>query len=187
MEDLKSEVTILLERVAMGDDTAEKELLPRVYRELHRLALCRMQHERGSHTLQPTALVHEAYLRVCRAGNSQWKSRAHFFAVSARVMRNILTDYARHRQTQMHGAANNVECEHLLVGKPQSADLTLAIDGLLNRLAAIEPRQAKVIEMRFFAGLTEEEIADVLGVSSRTVKRDWLMARAWLHTQWKKE
>ena len=182
----KSEVTILLERLGSGDPSAEDELLPRVYRELHVMAMSRLRAERRGHTLQATALVNEAYLKVCRGGLIDWKNRAHFFAVAARVMRNILTDYARHRRTQLHGIGPPIDFERVLMISSEHAEVALVIDELLKRLAQVNPRQAKVVEMRFFAGLTEEEIADIMGVSSRTVKRDWLMARAWLHKEWKR-
>lgn len=175
------DVTSLLERLAAGDAAAEDELLPRVYRELHALAMMRLQGERQGHTLQATALVNEAYVRLCRARRIDWKSRSHFFAVAARVMRNILTDYARHRRTQIHATGTAVEINSILTVGPEQAEIALIVSDLLDQLALIKPRQAQVVEMRFYAGLTEEEIGSLLGLSSRTIKRDWLMARAWLY------
>ena len=144
--------------------------------------MSRLRGERPGHTLQATALVNEAYLRICRNAEINLKNRAHFFAVAARVMRNILTDYARHRRTQLHGKPT-IDLQQVIIVSGEHAETALVIDDLLDRLASIYPRQAKVVELRFFGGVTEEEIAEVLGVSSRTVKRDWLMARAWLQGQ----
>lgn len=186
MESDKGEITLLLDRMAGGDRTAEEALMPRVYVELHRLAMTRLKSERPGHTLQATALVHEAYLRMCRSAEIKCQNRAHFFRVAARIMRRILVDYAR-----QHGAAkrNRGVALHPLddviaVASDQSS-LALDVDELLQKLAALSPRQADVVEMRFYGGLTEEEIAQALGKSVRTIKRDWLMARAFLHEQLK--
>ena len=183
----KGEVTLLLDRLSSGDRSAESQLFQHVYLELHRIAERCMSAERAGHTLQPTVLVNEAYMRLCRRDPISWESRAHFFALAARVMRRILTDYARHHRAAKRGTGRSfVELELLGDGDWSSqsdADRILAIDQLLERFAEVSPRAAQVVEMRFFVGMTEEEIGAVLAVSSRTIKRDWLMARAWLHEQ----
>lgn len=178
------EITQLLQRISRGDRSAEESLMPRVYLELHRLALSRLRSERRGHTLQATALVHEVYLRLCGANEINFQDRAHFFRVAARLMRHILVDYARRHAAvkRNHGAAFAPLDATIAVSANQSAE-ALAIDELLTRLAEISPRQAQVVEMRFFGGLTEDEIAAALDKNVRTIKRDWLMARAWLHTQ----
>jgi RNA polymerase sigma factor (TIGR02999 family) len=186
MELPKGEITLLLDRLAEGDRSAEEALMPRVYVELHRLAMARLKSERPGHTLQATALVHEVYLRMCRSEDLKCQDRAHFFRIAARLMRRILVDYAR-----QHNAKKR--CDGL---PPQALDNTIAVstgefavalevDELLEKLAAFSPRQAQVIEMRFYGGLSEEEIAIALGKHVRTIRRDWLMARAWLHQQLK--
>lgn len=183
MDSEKGEVTVLLARLATGDRAAEEALLPRVYGELRRLAQIHLRSERAGHTLQPTALVHEVYLRLCRQERVDWADRCHFFRLSARLMRRILIDYGRNRNALKRGDGRvRVELNDCHVPQDQLA-LALELDDALTRLAKKRPRQAEVVEMRFFAGLTEEEIATVLGVNVRTVKRDWLMARAWLHEQ----
>jgi RNA polymerase sigma-70 factor (ECF subfamily) len=184
MEPHKGEITLLLDRLAQGDRTAEEALMPRVYLELHRLAMSRLKSERPGHTLQATALVHEVYLRMCRSDDLKCENRAHFFCIAARLMRRILVDYARQRGAQkrnddqpfgpLHDAIT-VSVDH--VGE------ALEVDELLDKLAALSPRQAQVVEMRFYGGLNEEEIAIALGKHVRTIRRDWLMARAWLHQQ----
>ena len=155
--------------------------MPRVYRELRKIAIGHLRKERANHTLQATALVHEAYVRL--AGNEiNWKSRTHFFAIAAQVMRRILVDYARQRNAAKRGGGAVVlQLDEKLTLADDQCDLITGIDAALERLARLSPRQAKVVEMRFFSGLSEEEIADVLGVSSRTIKRDWTIARAWLY------
>jgi RNA polymerase sigma-70 factor (ECF subfamily) len=180
----KGEITVLLERVSDGDPTAEEALLPRVYSELHRLALSRMRSERQGHTLQPTALVHEVYLRLCRSNQIDWQNRGHFFRIAARLMRRVLVDHARQRVAHKRQPGQPMASLDgvILISEDQSFK-AIEIDQVLNQLAAVSPRQAQVVEMRFFAGLSEEEIAEVLGKNVRTIKRDWLMARAWLHQQ----
>lgn len=175
------EVTVLLRRVSAGDKDAESELLPRVYAELKRLALSQLRSERPGHTLQATALVHEAYMRLANQQEG-WNGRAHFYALAAKVMRRILTDYARQRNAGKRGGGKiklSLD-EHLGVPVEQCPMLT-DLDEALERLEEISPRQAKIIELRFFGGLTEDEVAEVIGVSSRTVKRQWESARAWLY------
>jgi len=178
----KGEITILLDRLAAGDRSAEEALIPRVYVELHRLAKSRLKSERSEHTLQPTALVHEVYLRLCRSNELTYANSVHFYRIAARLMRRILVDYARHRGAKKRGAGgSSVPLENAIsVADSQSIE-AIEIDRLLEQLAELSPRQAQVVEMRFFAGLSEEEIAAALGINVRTVRRDWLMARAWLH------
>jgi RNA polymerase sigma factor (TIGR02999 family) len=179
-----ADVTKLLLRVKVGDAGAESELLPLIYDELRAIARNHMRHERQDHTLQATVLVHEAFLQL--AGNSQidWQNRAHFFALASRAMRRVLIDYARAAHAEKRpGAHKRVEIDSALM--PVGAENTdvLALDEALERLATWDPRQSQIVEMRFFAGLSFEEIAEVLGISDRTVKRDWTMARAWLHRE----
>jgi len=177
----KGEVTVLLERLAEGDPAAEEALMPRVYLQLHRLAMARMRSERPGHTLQATALVHEVYLRMCRSENIRFEDRAHFFRIAARQMRRILVDYARQHGTQKRNQGGKVPLDDAIaISAAQSSD-ALEIDRALEELAKIHPRPAQVVEMRFYGGLTEEEIAAVLGKTRKTVQRDWDMARAWLH------
>jgi RNA polymerase sigma factor (TIGR02999 family) len=175
-----SEVTELLHRAARGDKTAEADLIPQVYRELHKIAQAYLRRERSEHTLQATALVNEAYLRLIAGGETEWQNRNHFFSVAATVMRRILVDYARQRNAGKRSGVRVSLDENLLISAEQ-CDLVSDLDAALTRLAALNARQAKVVELRFFSGLTEEEIADVLQVSARTVKRDWTVARAWLY------
>jgi RNA polymerase sigma factor (TIGR02999 family) len=175
------ELTALLARIRQGDRSALEELVTSLYPELRRRAAHYLRHERRGHTLQPTAQVNEAYLRLFHAEGLEWHDRAHFLAAMAQQMRRILVDYARARNAQKRpGAQVRVELED--VANPdgsQPIDL-LAIDEALTCLAAIDPRASRVVELRFFGGLVEAETAEALGVSTASVKRDWLFARAWL-------
>ena len=175
------EVTRLLQNWGRGDQAALDELIPLVYDELHRLAHIYMVRERPGHTLQSSALVNEAYLRLVDARNIEWHDRAHFFAISANVMRRILVEFGRARGTGKRGGKiGKVEFDEGRVPSPdQGADL-IALDDALNALAEVDPREAKVVELRFFGGLSEEETAEALGTSLRTVQRDWALAKAWL-------
>lgn len=176
------DVTELLQRLARGDKQAESELLLRVYRELHSLARRHLSGERNGHTLQTTALIHEAYLRLIGRANIDWQDRSHFFAVATQTMRRILVDYARERGAAKRGDGQRaISLEENLAISPEHCDLIEDLDSALDRLARLSPRQAQVVEMRFFGGLTENEIAEALQLSVRTVKRDWRMARAWLY------
>jgi RNA polymerase sigma-70 factor, ECF subfamily len=179
-----ADVTALLQRIKQGDVAAESDLIPLIYNELRAIARNQMGRERPDHTLQATVLVHDAFLQL--VGNSQidWCNRAHFFALASRVMRRILVDHARAAHAQKRpGAKRKVELESALVFvEAQHADF-LALDEALDRLAEWDPRQSRVVEMHFFGGLSFEEIAEVLGVSDRTAKRDWTMARAWLYQE----
>jgi RNA polymerase sigma-70 factor (ECF subfamily) len=176
-----SETTQLLRAWASGDQDALERLTPRVYGELRRIAGHFMRDERAGKTIQTTALVHEAYLKLIDVSNVDWQHRAHFFAVSAQVMRHILLDRARRRvAAKRGGAAARVNLDEVAdIGSGQAREL-IALDDALNALTKVDPRKARVIEMRFFAGLTVEETAEVLQVSSDTVKRDWRLARSWL-------
>ena len=178
------EVTRLLLAWTDGDQAALERLTPLVYAELRRLARRYMGRERRGHTLQTSALVNEAYLRLVGAQGVQWRNRAHFFAVSAQAMRRILVDFARARRNLKRGRGRPpVSLEDVaLVAPERQADL-LALDEALSRLASLSPRQGRVVELRYFGGLSEEEIAGVLGLSPRTVRSDWSLARTWLYRE----
>ena len=181
MGDESSETTQLLRAWAGGDQAALGELTPRVYRTLKRIAGHQMRNERPGQTLQATALVHEAYLELIDVKNVGWQHRAHFFAVSAQIMRHILLDRARRRLTSKRGgSAEHVNLDELPdLGNRRAKEL-VALDDALNTLAEMDARKARVVELRFFGGLSMEEAAEVLGVSPETVKRDWILAKAWL-------
>ena len=173
-------VTDLLLAWGRGDDSALDRLIPLVRVELHRLARRHMRREHTGHTLQTTALVNEAYLRLVDLGRVRWQDRAHFFAMSARLMRRILVDHARSRQfVKRGGGARRIPFDEALVSVERNIDL-VELDDALRRLADLDPRKGQVVEMRFFAGLGVEETATALGVSPVTVMRDWRVARAWL-------
>lgn len=179
-------VTKLLRSAAEGNEEAATSLFALVYDELRKLAASALRHERPDHTLQPTALVHEAYLRLAEEPAGRWKDRGHFFAVAARAMRRILVDHARGRNAQKRGGgAVPSALEGLdppIVESRTEVDLVL-LDDALENLAALDSRQARIVELRFFGGLSVEETADIVGASSRTVKRDWQSARAWLRRE----
>ena len=172
-------VTQLLDAIGKGDRRAATELAPLVYDELRKLARGYLHRERAEHTLQSTALVHEAYLRLIDQ-NVQWQSRAHFFGIAAQMMRRILVDHARARSAAKRGEGLRVTLdEKMAIAEARDLDV-IALDAALHRLAQQDEGQAKIVEMRFFAGLSIEETAEVLGISPATVKRDWAMAKAWL-------
>jgi RNA polymerase sigma factor (TIGR02999 family) len=176
-----AEVTRLLVAWGHGDEAALEQLMPLVHAELRRLARRHMGHERRGHTLQPTALVNEAYLRLIDVRRIQWQDRAHFFAMSARLMRRILVDFARARRYQKRGGgAAKVTFDEALVASNERGAELLALDDALAALAAVDPRKSQVVEMRFFGGLSVEETAETLHVSVDTVMRDWKLAKAWL-------
>jgi len=179
------EVTLLLAQLRAGNQDAANQLVPLVYQELRRVAGAYMQHERPDHTLQPTALVHEVYLRLTGAESGQWQNRAHFFAIAAHTMRQILVDYARRRTAGKRGGAGarKIDLDAELLMAADTLENAVAIDEVLGRLAAIDPRQGRLIELRFFAGLSVEEAAEVMGVSAITIKREWRLAKAWLHRE----
>jgi len=181
---LSHNITHLLKEWSAGDPRALDRLTPLVYEELRHQAARYLRRERRSHTLQTTALIHEAYLRLIDAKDVHWQSRAHFFAIAANLMRRILVDHARRRDADKRGGSRvRVQLdEALAVADEADVDL-LAIDEALDRLAVIDPQQARVVELRFFSGLSVEETAAALGVSPKTVKRDWSVARAWLRRE----
>jgi len=178
------EVTQLLLAWSGGDEQALDRLVPLVYDELRRLAQSYMRRERADHTLQTTALIHEAYLRLIDANRVQWRNRAHFFGVASRLMRQILVTIARERGAQKRGGgAEQVSLdEGMMIDEGRDEDL-VALDEALGELAQIDARKAQVVEMRFFGGLTEDEIAATLNVSTETVRRDWRLARSWLRRE----
>jgi RNA polymerase sigma factor (TIGR02999 family) len=176
------EVTRLLQSLNAGDREAVDALVPIVYSELRKLASHYLKSERDGHTLQPTALVHEAFLRLVEQ-ETQWQNRTHFFAMAASLMRRILVDYARgYNAEKRGGTAEKVVLEDVFVFVKEKPAEMLALDEALQELAKIDPRRAKVVELRFFGGLNNEEIAEALEVHSNTVLRDWNLARAWLKT-----
>jgi RNA polymerase sigma-70 factor, ECF subfamily len=155
--------------------------MPLVYKELHRLAHIYMAQEKPGHTLITTALVNEAYLRLVELKRVQWQDRAHFFAVSARMMRRILVEFARARRSQKRGGeTRQVELDEAMIPSINPDTDLIALDEALNALAAIDPREARVVELRFFGGLTVEETSEVMGISDKTVMRDWELAKVWL-------
>ena len=177
-----SEVTELLRAWGEGDHAALEKLVPIVQGELRRLARHYMRGERSDHTLQTTALVNEVYLRLINWRSVHWQDRAHFFGVSVQLMRRVLVDYARrHHYRKRGGDAVSVHLEDAAVVAPERASDLVAIDDALTRLAAVDARKSRVVELRFFGGLSVEETAEVLGISPRTVKREWSLARAWLY------
>lgn len=184
MEQDPGEITRLLLELRAGKREAEAKLIPLVYGELRRLAAHYLRRERGDHTLQPTALVHEAYLRFTNLQEVDWQSRSHFFATAAVVMRRILVDHARaHRAKKREAFVQAISIEDAFVFSPDRSAQLLALDEALNRLAKLDIRRSKIVELRFFGGLSEEETGAVLGISARTVKRDWRLAKAWLFNE----
>lgn len=185
MSDDRAAVTELLVRGQKGDDVALKRLFQIVYGELHRIAASYMKRENPGHTLQATALVNEAYFRLVDQNAVKWQNRAHFYGVAAQIMRRILVDHARARHAEKRGgdAAKLSLDEALGLGQEDGTPDLIALDVALTKLAEISERQAKVVEMRFFAGLNVEEVATALGSSPATVKRDWTFAKAWLHKE----
>jgi RNA polymerase sigma-70 factor, ECF subfamily len=183
-ESAPHEITLLLEQMQQGNGDARARLITLVYPQLKRLAAGRLRGERADHSLQPTALVHEAFVRLTGTADLEWRNRAQFFALVAEIMRNVLVDAARRRQTAKRGGgAQPVDLDHLNVPIHEHPDLVLDVDRLLTRLRGLDQRVAEVVELRYFAGLTEPETAAALGISERTVKRDWKMARAWIRKE----
>ncbi len=177
----QSDVTRILQRIAGGDGAATDELFGLVYEELRALAGSFFRGQRPDHTLQPTALVHDAYVKMVGAADSRFRDRGHFFAVAARAMRQILINHARDRRAAKRGGgAGRVTLDEAAVAGPTREVDLLELDDALARLENLDERQCRIVELRYFAGLSVEEAASVLGVSEPTVKRDWRMARAWL-------
>jgi RNA polymerase sigma factor (TIGR02999 family) len=180
----RGEITRLLANWSKGDQAALDELLPIVYDELHRLARSYMHRERPDHTLQTTALVHEAYLRLVGKPNPRWQTRAHFFAAAAQVMRHILIDYARGRRRAKRGKGMpELSLDEAAVLSDERTDELLAVDDALTRLTAVDARKGRVFELRYFGGMSVDEAAEALKVSPATVARDWRMAKAWLRRE----
>ncbi len=180
------EITMLLRELGAGNRETVDALVPLVYDELRKLAAYYLKSERQGHTLQPTALVHEAFLKLV-SQETEWQNRNHFFAIAANLMRRILVDYARgHTAAKRGGEVENVSLEDAFVFVKDRPAEMIALDEALEELAKVDERRAKVVELRFFGGLNNEEIADVLGVHSNTVLRDWNLARAWLRAELKK-
>jgi len=176
-----SEVTRILDRVQQGEGKAAAELLPLVYEELRRLAAHQMAHQPLGQTLQPTALVHEAWLRLVRAEEQTWQNRAHFFAAAAEAMRRVLVENARRKaRLKRGGGQQRLNIADLELADTTPDDKVLLIDDALARLQAEDPDTARVVVLKFFGGLTNQEVATSLGVTERTVERDWAFARAWL-------
>jgi RNA polymerase sigma factor (TIGR02999 family) len=174
------DVTMLLKQMGEGDQDAVSQIVPLLYQELRKMAARSLRGERPDHTLQATALVHEAYLRLVDQREVHWNNRNHFFGVAAQVMRRILLDYARnHRAAKRGGALPRLSLDEALAFTPEQCSELVAIDELLSRLSTLDPQQARIVELRFFAGLSIQESAAVLGISPATVKRDWTMAKAW--------
>lgn len=180
----RGEVTQLLGELKLGREDALEKLMPLVYRELRRVAGHCMRDERPGHTLQPTALVHEAFLRLVDQDRADWRNRAQFIGVAAQLMRRLLVDHARRRRALKRGTpvTLNEEIFNRAAGAVHTEEI-LAVDEILSRLAELDPQQARVVELRYFGGLSVEETSEVMAISPRTVKRDWAMAKAWLRTQ----
>ncbi len=186
MNPTTEDVTVLLAQLTKGNEEAGSKLIPLVYSELRRLAGGYMRRERSDHTLQPTALVHEAYLRLVGQRAVDWQSRSHFFGIAAQVMRRILVDHARgHLRDKRGGGQKPVPIDEAFVFAPEQAQELVKLDQALERLTQLDPRQGKIVELRFFGGLTVEQTADLLSISPKTVKRDWSVAKAWLHGELK--
>ena len=178
------EVTQLLANWSQGDPTALEKLIPLVYKELRHLAHRYMEGQRPNHTLQTTALVNEAYLRLADQSKPNFTNRSHFFAVAAKAMRQILVDYAKAQQSQKRGAgASKVELNEAALISPEQTSAILDVDEALEKLAVLDSRKARVVELRYFGGLNQDEIAEVLKISTVTIRRDWVFARAWLYTE----
>jgi RNA polymerase sigma-70 factor (ECF subfamily) len=180
------DVTLLLSALGRGEQDAASKLIPVVYDELRRLAASYMRRERQDHTLQATALVHEAYVKLIEQRSVNWQSRAHFFGVAAQLMRRILIDHARgHLRQKRGGEHQKVSLDEAFIFSGQQSAELLALDESLQRLTKMDARQGRIVELRFFGGLSVEEAAEVLKVSPKTVKRDWSVARAWLYADMK--
>jgi RNA polymerase sigma-70 factor (ECF subfamily) len=182
--ELSEDVTLLLSQLRNGNQDAHAKLIPIVYDELRRLARAYMRRERSEHTLQATALVHEAYIKLVQQRSVDWQGRSHFYGIAAQLMRQILIDHARRNLRAKRGGAQPAEPlnEELVFADGQSAEL-VRLDEALERLKKLDSRQGRIVELRFFGGMSVEETAEFLGVSPKTVKRDWSLAKAWLHSE----
>ena len=181
------EITRLLSALKRGDTTAESQLIDLVYRDFHAIAQKYMRKERSDHTLQPTALVHEAYLRLMQNQGEDWQGRAHFFAAASVVMRRILVDHARRELREKHGGGVVHVALDNAAATPEANSVdaidALALDRALEKLESLDPTQGKVVELRFFGGLTVDETAAAMGLSTATIKREWALAKGWLHRE----
>jgi RNA polymerase sigma factor (TIGR02999 family) len=181
------EITLILQRIGTGDSQAAEQLLPLLYDELRKLAAAKMAREAAGQTLQPTALVHEAWLRLGGDDQPPWKSRGHFFGAAAEAMRRILVDRARERRAGRHGGGlERVSLDAIDVATAENDDLLLAVDEALQRFAQIAPQKAELVKLRYYTGLTHQQAAAALGISEPTAKRWWLFARAWLFRELQK-
>jgi RNA polymerase sigma-70 factor (ECF subfamily) len=177
-----ADVTSLLNKLAAGDQEAAAQLVPLVYEELRHLAARRLRQERPDHTLQATALVHEAYVRLAAQRDAKWQNRAQFFGVASQVMRRILVDYARGQQrVRRGGKQQKVSLDDVLLVSPDRTEEVLTVHESLSRLERLDARQARIVELRYFGGLTVEEVAEVVGISTKTVMRELNVAKAWLY------
>lgn len=184
MTTVNGEITLLLSSHRQGDEAAGSELAGLIYPQLRKLAQDYLRGERADHTLQPTALVNEVYLRLGNQQDKDWKNRAHFLAVSATIMRQVLVDYARMRRSKKRGGGvPKVALDSLQLVAEGRPEKMMALDEALLRLSKLDARQSRIVELRFFGGLSDEEIAEVLDISKRTVQREWQYARAWLYSQ----
>jgi len=184
VSDLRADVTELLKRHTDGDPQALAELIPQVYDELHRLASCYLQGERVDQTLQTTALVHEAYFRLVDQKRVEWSNRNHFFGVAAQMMRRILVDHARKHHAFKRGSSwTRVSLDQAAVFFREQPQELIAIDELLTRLASLDPEASRIVDLRFFAGLSLEETAEVMGLSTAKVRREWSVAKAWFRRE----
>jgi RNA polymerase sigma-70 factor (ECF subfamily) len=182
--DPTSTISRLLESVRNGDASAAAALTPMLYNELHRLAMHHMRNERPGHTLQATALVNEAYLKLIDNREANWQNRAHFLAIASQAMRRVLIDHARSkRRVKRGGLQQKVSLEDVVIAAEEQTYDLVALDEALDRLAKVDARQSRIVELRFFGGLSVEQTAEVLSISPKTVKRDWAVARAWLHRE----
>jgi RNA polymerase sigma factor (TIGR02999 family) len=182
------EITRLLGQLHDGNHQAASELVPLIYSELHQLAASCMRRERPSHTLQATALVHEAYIRLLGQRDVDWQNRSHFFGIAAQVMRRVLLDYARkHHAVKRGGAHDKFRVDEALLVAEDRLEAVLTIDESLSRLEKIDGRQSRIVELRYFAGLNVDETAAALGISTATVKREWQFAKAWLQREMDRE
>lgn len=179
-----SEITLILQDWNNGDEAAKEQLLPFVYNELKRRARYLMSKERSNHTLQPTALVHEAFVKLTEQSGIDWQNRSHFYGFASRMMRQILVDHARHHTAAKRGAKPiHFSLDDVQIPIEERADSILALDEVLERLEEFDEQQAKLVEMKFFGGLSNQEIAENLGISERTVGREWQAARLWLYRE----
>lgn len=184
----KQNATEILQQINDGNENAAEKLFPLVYEEFRRMAERYLRQERPDHTLQPTALVNEAYLKMVDQTRINWQGRTHFFAIAAQAMRRVLIDHARqHRRQKRGGGRAKMVLDEGIALAPQRAEELVDLDEALQRLAKLDERQARVVELRFFGGLTVEEVAKVIGVSKRTIEGDWTMAKAWLKREMEKD